>query len=75
MLMTNKTGKTMDVQSLTNTMVMELDRVFRNNDIPFAHRHHEARELLLPLIASVVADNSAELAREALDKLLDRKTA
>jgi len=73
--MSDKSSKTTDVQSLTNTMVMELDRVFRNNDIPFSHRHHEARELLLPLIASVVADNAAELAREELDHLLDRKTA
>ena len=67
--------KTDDVQSLTNSMVMQLDAVFRKNDIPFAHRHHEARELLLPLIASVVADHKAELARESLDQLLDRKTA
>ena len=64
--------KTTDPSSITNSMVMELDKVFRANGIPFAHRHHEARELLLPLIASVVADHSAELAREVLDKLLDK---
>ena len=73
--MSNKTGKTVDVSSLTNSMVMELDAQFRKNNIPFAHRHHEARELLLPLIASVVADHQAEIARESLDQLLDRKTA
>ena len=73
--MSNKTGKTVDVSSLTNSMVMELVAQFRKNNIPFAHRHHEARELLLPLIASVVADHQAEIARESLDQLLDRKTA
>ena len=70
--MSSNPNKTIDVNSITNSVVMELDKVFRANNIPFAHRHHEARELLLPLIASVIADNNAELAREVLDKLLDK---
>lgn len=68
-------SKTIDVDSITNSAVMELDKVFRANDIPFAHRHHEARALLLTLVASTVADHKAELAREDLDKLLDKAVA
>ena len=70
--MPNTTGKTTDVNSITNSAVMALDKVLRLNDIPFAHRHVEARELLLTLVASAVADHQADLAREALDKVLDR---
>lgn len=66
---------TIDVNSITNSAVMELDKVFRANNIPFAHRHHEARELLLTLVASVVADDAAEHAREALDKVLEKAVA
>ena len=68
-------SKTIDVNSITNSAVMELDKVFRANDIPFAHRHQEARALLLTLVASVVADHSAEQARETLDKLLSKAVA
>jgi hypothetical protein len=70
--MPNRTGKTTDIDSITNSAVMALDKVFRSNDVPFAHRHAEARELLLTLVASAVADHQADLAREALDKVLDR---
>jgi antitoxin component of RelBE/YafQ-DinJ toxin-antitoxin module len=63
------------VDSITNSAVMVLDKVFRANDIPFAHRHHEARALLLTLVASAVADHEADIAREALDKILDKAVA
>jgi len=68
-------SKTTDVDSITNSAVMELDKVFRANDIPFAHRHQEARALLLTLVASAVADHKADLAREDLDKLLSKAVA
>lgn len=55
----NKTGKTMDVDSITNSAVMALDKVFRRNDIPFAHHHEDAREIVRALVASVVADELA----------------
>ena len=58
--MPNKTGQTTDVSSITNSAIMELDKVFRKNGIPFAHRHDEARELLTALVATVVADYAAE---------------
>lgn len=65
-------NKTINVDSVTNSAVMALDKVFRANDIPFAHRHQEARALLTHLVASAVADHEAELARETLDELLGR---
>ena len=68
-------SKTTDVDSITNSAVMELDKVFRANDIPFAHRHQEARALLLTLVVSAVADHKADLAREDLDKLLSKAVA
>lgn len=68
-------SKTIDVNSLTNSMVMELDKVFRANDIPFAHRHQEARALLHTLVASAVADHNADLAREDLEQLLSKAVA
>lgn len=70
--MPNKTGKTTDIESILNSAVMAVDEVMRKNDVPFAHRHMEARELLLTLVASAVADHKAELAREDLDKVLAR---
>lgn len=73
--MPNTTGKTTNVDSITNSAVMALDKVFRVNDIPFAHRHVEARELLLTLVASAVADHQAELARENLDAVLGAVSA
>ncbi len=73
--MSSNSNKTTDVHSITNSAVMELDKVFRANNIPFAHRHHEARELLLTLVASVVADDTAEQARAKLDKVLDKAVA
>jgi hypothetical protein len=68
--MPNKTGQTTDVDSITNSAVMALDAVFRTNNIPFAHRHTEARELLKTIIASAVADHIAEGARAKLDLVL-----
>jgi len=73
--MSNDTVKTINVDSITNSAVMALDKVFRTNEVPFAHRHQEARALLLTLVASAVADHKADLAREALDKILDKAVA
>ena len=58
--MPNTTGKTTDADSITNSALMALDKVFRTNDVPFAHRHAEARELLKTLVATVLADHIAE---------------
>ena len=68
--MPNKTGKTTDIESIVNSAVMAVDEVMRKNDVPFSIRHVEARELLMPIIASAVADHKAELAREKLDAIL-----
>ena len=62
--MPNKTGKTTDVSSLTNSALMALDKEFRKNGVPFAHRHREARELLETLVASVLADHHAAVTVE-----------
>jgi hypothetical protein len=71
----NKTGKTNDIDSIVNSAVMAVEAVMRKNEIPFSLRHVEARELLMPIIASAVADHKAELARESLDRILDRAQA
>ena len=55
----NKTGKTTDVSSILNSVVMAADKEFRKNGVPFAHRHREMRALLEPLVASVLADHIA----------------
>ena len=68
--MPNKTGKTTDIESIVNSAVMAVDEVMRKNDVPFSVRHVEARELLMPIIASAVADHQAELAREKLNAIL-----
>jgi hypothetical protein len=62
--MINKTGKTTDVSSLTNSAMMALDKEFRKNKVPFAHRHREARVMLESLVASVLADHIAEMVIE-----------
>lgn len=66
----NKTGQTKDVRSIVNSAVMAVDAVMRKNDVPFALRHDEMRALLLPIIASAVADDQAERARAELDAIL-----
>jgi len=53
--MTDKTT-TVDVSSLTNRIVMAIDKEFRKNDIPFAHRHAEFRPLIEGLVTTVVVD-------------------
>ena len=53
--MTDKTT-TVDVSSLTNRIVMAIDKEFRKNDIPFAHRHTEFRPLIEGLVTTVVVD-------------------
>lgn len=72
MALGNKTGKTTDVSSITNSAVMALDAVFRRNDIPFAHRHDEAREMIQKLVSSVVAD---EIARRTVNETRDDRWA
>jgi hypothetical protein len=72
MALGNKTGMTTDVDSITNSAVMALDKVFRRNDIPFAHRHEEARELLRAMVASVVAD---EIASRTVEETRDERIA
>ncbi len=69
--MANKTGKTLNVDSLTNRAVMAVDAVFRKNEVPVAHRHEEIQALLHTIVASVVADHIAESARARLDTVLD----
>ncbi len=69
--MANITGKTLDIDSLTNSAVMAVDAVCRKNDVVIAHRHEEVRALLHTIIASVVADQIAESARAKLDTVLD----
>ncbi len=66
----NRTGKTKDISSIVNSAVMAVDAVMRKNDVPAGHRHHELRALLLPVIASMVADDMADRAREELDRVL-----
>ena len=68
--MPNKTGKTTDIESIVNSAVMAVDEVMRKNGVPFSIRHAETRELLMPILASAVADHKAELARENLDAVL-----
>ncbi len=68
--MANKTGKTLNVDSLTNSAVMAVDAVCRKNDVPVAHRHEEIHALLHTIIASVVADQLAGEARAKLDTVL-----
>ena len=69
--MPNKTGKTLDLDSLTNSAVMAVDAVCRKNDLVLAARHDEIRALLNTILASVVADHIAEGARARLDTVLD----
>ncbi len=69
--MANTTGKTLDIDSLTNSAVLAVDAVFRKNDVPLAHRHEEVHALLHTIVASVVADHIAESARARLDTVLD----
>ena len=66
----NKTGVTKDVSSIVSSAVMAVDAVMRKNDVPFGDRHAELRALLLPVIASAVADDMAARAREELDRVL-----
>lgn len=66
----NRTGKTKDISSIVNSAVMAVDKVMRTNEVPFGTRHAELRALLLPIIASAVADDMAERAREELDRVL-----
>lgn len=66
----NRTGQTQDISSIVNSAVMAVDAVLRKNAVPAAHRHDELRALLMPVIASMVADHKAELAREELDRVL-----
>ena len=66
----NKTGQTKDIPSIVNSAVMAVDAVMRKNDVPFGTRHDELRALLMPIIASAVADDMAERAREELDRVL-----
>ena len=69
--MANKTGQTLDIDSLTNSAVMAVDAVCRKNDVVIAHRHDEVRALLNTILASVIADQIAEGARARLDTVLD----
>jgi hypothetical protein len=73
--MSNKTGKTTDIESIVNSAVMAVDEIMRKNDVPFSIRHVEARELLMPIIASAVADHQAALAKETLDRILSKTEA
>lgn len=57
--MTNKTGQTTDLSSLTNSVMMAMDKEFRKNNVPFAHRHREARAVVEALVANVLADHHA----------------
>jgi len=70
MALGNKTGVTTDVDSITNSAVMALDAVFRRNNIPFGHRHDEAREILRAVVASVVAD---EIAGQVIEETRDER--
>ena len=51
---------TLDVSSLTNSIVMAIDKEFRKNNIPFAHRHTEFRPLIEGMVTSVVVDQVTE---------------
>jgi hypothetical protein len=66
----NKTGKTKDISSIVNSAVMAVDAVMRKNDVPFANNHIKLRALLMPIIASAVADDMAERALAELDRVL-----
>lgn len=67
----NRTGKTKDISSIVNSAVMAIDAVMRKNDVPFANNHVKMRALLMPIIASAVADDMADLARVELDRVLE----
>lgn len=51
---------TVDVSSLTNSIVMAIDKEFRKNDIPFAHRHTEFRPLIEGMVTTVVVDEVSQ---------------
>lgn len=70
--MTNKTGITKDVSSLTNSAVMAVDAVMRKNGIPFEHA--EVRALLEVAITSAVTSFAAEVAKERLNEVLEAAT-
>ena len=67
----NRTGKTKVVSSIVNSAVMAVDAVMRKNEVPFGNHHAQMRALLMPIIASAVADDMADRAREELDRVLD----
>ena len=70
----NKTGKTTDVASIVNSAVMAVEKEMRKNNVPFALFHDELRAVMTPIIACAVADHKAEVAREAMEALVEAAT-
>lgn len=57
--------ETLDVNSLTNSVIMGMDKAFRQAGVPFqGERHMEFRPTVEAIVASVLADHVADLTVE-----------
>ena len=58
-------SETTDVSSITNSVMMAMDKEFRKNGIfTFPRKHSEVRPVIHALVAQIMADHIAEMVVE-----------
>ncbi len=55
-------SKTTDVSSMTNSILMAVDKEFRKNEVySFPRKHAEVRPIIHAMVAQIMADHIAEM--------------
>lgn len=55
-------SKTTDVGSMTNSILMAIDKEFRKNEVySFPRKHAEVRPIIHAMVAQIMADHIAEM--------------
>jgi len=58
-------SKTTDVSSITNSVMMAIDKEFRKNEVySFPRKHGAVRPIVHALVAEIMADHIAEMVLE-----------
>jgi len=58
-------SKTTDVSSITNSVMMAIDKEMRKNEIwTFQKKHHQVRPIINAMVKEIVADHIAEMVIE-----------
>lgn len=64
-LQENRMSKTTDVSSITNSVMMAIDKEFRKNEVyTFPREHAAVRPIIHAMVAQIVADHIAEMVVE-----------